>query len=82
MRLRETGTGEIAEYEHSNETRLRRFRSSEAYGQAYVFIDARSHRQNHSELRFAAQHPCVRLTRFFERIRFSHGTHAAQFGEA
>lgn len=36
-----------------------------------------SHCQNDSELCFAAQHPRVRFARFFERIRFNHGTYAA-----
>ena len=35
-----------------------------------------SHRQNDAELCLAAHHPRVSLGRFFERIRFNHGTHA------
>jgi len=35
-----------------------------------------SHRQNNAELRLTAQHARVRLGRFFERIRFNHGSHA------
>src|SRR5207302_11461403 len=39
------------------------------------------HRQNDAELRLAAQHSFVSFSRFFERIRLNHRTHAAQFGK-
>lgn len=41
-----------------------------------------SHRQNDPELRFAAHHARISFRRFFKRVRFDHGTHAAQFREA
>src|SRR5207247_11075469 len=40
-----------------------------------------SHCQNDAELRLAAQHSFVSFSRFFERIRLNHRTHAAQFGK-
>jgi hypothetical protein len=36
-----------------------------------------SHRQNDTELCLAAEHARVSLGRFFQRIGFNHGTHAA-----
>ena len=45
--------------------------------QAVAIADSlTSHRQNNAELCLTAQHACVRLGRFFERVRFNHGTHA------
>ncbi len=40
------------------------------------------HRQDDSELCFAAHRSRVRFARFFERICLNHRAHSAEFGEA
>src|SRR4029077_18791884 len=79
-------SGPVATYRPSPNSRDSRLKESQGAVEASGRVRSRraptSHRQNHAELRFAAHHARVALSRFFEWIRFNHGTHAGEFGEA
>lgn len=62
-------------------TRTRHVGSDPNVDRGHVFHRA-SHRQDDAELCVTAQHACVSLGCFSERICFDHRTHGGQFGEA